>query len=282
MQHDESRPDSGITLGAQERPHAARMYDYFLGGKDHYAADRNAADKAREVWPHVAQAARANRHFMHRAVHTLARQGFRQFLDIGTGIPTSPNLHEIAQAVTPEARVVYTDHDPIVLSHARALLTGTDEGHTDFVQADITQPEHILDAPELQSTLDLAEPVALSANAVLHFVTDDHDPYGIIAQLLNALPSGSALCLTHVTADLDQTYIPRVVEVYNAQGVSAQARSRDEVERFFTGLEFLDPGIVPAHKWRPETRPQHEAFTGTGTDVPDEEVSIWAGIGIKQ
>jgi hypothetical protein len=268
-----------------DRPHSARMYDYYLGGKDHYAADRQGAEAALQAWPAARSAARANRAFMHRAVGVLAASGFRQFLDIGTGLPTSPNLHEVAQAAAPGARVVYADNDPIVLAHARALLN-SQHGETAYVDGDITKPDTILDSPELRATLDLTEPVALSVNAVFHFVPDAWDPYGIAAHLLSALPSGSALCLSHVTEDVDPVGVGRLVEVYTAKGVPTQARTREEVARFFTGLDLLEPGVEMAHKWRPEakvpgprTAPGTEA---TPTEVPtDAQVSLWAGVAIK-
>lgn len=265
-----------------DRPHSARMYDYYLGGKDHYTADREGAEAALQAWPAARSAARANRAFMHRAVSVLAGRGFRQFLDIGTGLPTSPNLHEVAQAAAPGARVVYADNDPIVLTHARALLNSTN-GETAYVEGDITRPDSILKAPELSETLDLGEPVALSVNAVFHFVPDDLDPYGITEHLLSALPAGSALCLSHVTTDVDAEGVGRLVEVYTANGVPTQARSREEVGRFFAGLDLLEPGVEMAHKWRPEVtvpRPRGEE-TGPREVPTDAQVSLWAGVAIK-
>ena len=267
------------------RPHAARMYDYYLGGKDHYAADRKSAEEALDAWPAARTAARANRSFMQRAVRELAGAGFTQFLDIGTGIPTSPNLHQVAQAVAPQARVVYVDNDPVVLTHARALLTSTTEGRTAYVEGDILEPDGILHAPELAGTLDLSRPVALSVNAVLHFVRDDRDPHGIVSRLLDALPTGSALCLSHATADVDPVGIAKVVDVYNAAGVAAQARGQDEVARFFTGLQMVEPGLCMAHRWRPDVTVPLAAACGSGQPAAaptDAEVSLWAGVGVKQ
>jgi hypothetical protein len=265
-----------------DRAHSARMYDYYLGGKDHYPADRRGAEDALKAWPAARSAARANRAFMHRAVRVLAQSGFRQFLDIGTGLPTSPNLHEVAQAAAPGARVVYADNDPIVLAHARALLN-SEHGETAYVEGDITRPDSILDSKELRQTLDLSEPVALSINAVFHFVPDDRRPYGIAEHLLAALPSGSALCLSHVTEDVDPGGVGQLIEVYTAQGVPTQARSRDEVARFFSGLDLLEPGIVMAHKWRPDVRvPALRGDTREPCEVPtDGQVSLWAGVGLK-
>ncbi len=266
---------------AASRPHAARMYDYFLGGEDNYPSDREAAEAAFAVLPYAKTGARANRAYMHRAVHELARQGFRQFLDIGAGIPTRPNLHEIAQGVAPECRVVYVDKDPIVLAHAQALMAGTPQGRTAYLEADVTKPETILRAPELAATLDLDRPVALSLNAVFHFLPDEFGPHALLAELLTALPSGSALSLSHITADFDPQGMTQAVESYRRSGVPAQARSREEFTRFFTGLDLLDPGVVMAHRWRPQVRVPHGAHAAPGTDAPDAEISLWAGVALK-
>jgi hypothetical protein len=263
------------------RPHSARMYDYFLGGKDNYPSDREAAEAAFAVLPYARVSARANRAFMHRAVHELAREGYRQFLDIGTGIPTRPNLHEVAQGVAPESRIVYVDNDPIVLAHAQALMAGTPEGRTAYLEADVTKPETILGAPELAATLDLDKPVALSLNAVLHFVPDERDPYGLLAELLAALPSGSALSLSHITADLDPEGMTKAVAAYRNSGVPAQARSKAEFTRFFAGLELLEPGVVLTHRWRPEVTVPHGDHAAPGTDVQDAEISMWVGVARK-
>jgi hypothetical protein len=257
------------------------MYDYFLGGKDNYPSDREAAEKAFAVLPCARTSARANRAYMHRSAHELARRGFRQFLDIGTGIPTRPNLHEIVQGVAPECRVVYVDNDPIVLAHAQALMAGTPEGRTAYVEADVTKPETILGAPELAATLDLSEPVALSLNAVFHFVPDEYGPHEILAELLAVLPSGSALSLSHLTADLDPDGITKAVASYRRSGVPAQARSRAEFERFFTGLDLLDPGVALAHRWHPEVTVPHGDHATPGTGVPDAEISMWVGVALK-
>jgi S-adenosyl methyltransferase len=273
-----NNPPSDMGLS---RPHSARMYDYFLGGKTNYTADRDAADQAAAAWPSVPVAARANRAYMHRAAHHLARHGFRQFLDIGTGIPTRPNLHDVVQSVAPEARVVYTDNDPIVLTHARALMQGTPEGRTAYVEANITKPESVLKSRELTETLDLSQPVALSLHALCHFLPDDRDPYGIVRELLAALPSGSALSLTHITPDLDPEGIQQIVDSYCQSGVPVQARSKAEVARFFDGLELLDPGIVLAHHWRTEVQVMPMDGMPVDRDVTDVDVSIWAGVGIK-
>ncbi|MEU2104282.1 SAM-dependent methyltransferase [Nocardia sp. NPDC019255] len=253
-------------------PSSARIYDYVLGGKDHYQVDRDAAEKVIAAFPTSRVAARQNRQFMHRAVNALTELGVTQFLDIGTGIPTEPNLHQVAQAPTPEARVVYVDNDPIVLSHARALLTGTPEGRTAYVDADLKDPKAILSASELLETLDLERPVALSLVAVLHFLSDEDDPYGIVETLMDALAPGSFLVVSHITADLEPEMMTEALEVYRQSGVYAQTRTRDEFARFFTGLELLDPGIVVTNQWRPQ---------GESPSWLDSQVNCWSAVGRK-
>ncbi|WKX68851.1 SAM-dependent methyltransferase [Streptomyces sp. XD-27] len=269
--------DNGLTLGQIDtsRPHTARMYDYYLGGKDHYESDQECADGVIALFPAIKIVARTNRSFMHRATRWLAREaGIRQFLDIGTGIPTEPNLHQVAQSVAPDSRIVYTDHDPIVLTHAQALLHSTPEGRTAYVQADVREPERILSAPELHETLDLSQPVALSLNALLHFVSDEFRPYELVRQLVDALPSGSYLVVSHCTPDFEPETWTKLVEIYRNGGIPAQVRSRSEVEAFFAGLELVEPGVVSAHRWKPD----EEAAAAT---VTDGEVSMWAGVARK-
>ncbi len=259
-----------------DRPHTARMYDHFLGGKNNYASDREAAARAVTVYPGIVTLARENRSFMHRATRMLAERGIRQFLDIGTGIPTRPNLHEVAQRVAPECRVVYVDNDPLVLAHAQALLDSSPEGRTAYIRADANEPESILSAPALTETLDLTEPVALSLNAIVHFLPDDRDPHGLIGRLLDALPSGSALEMSHATPDFDPEATARAVEIYRASGTPAQVRTRAEVARFFTGLDLVEPGIEVAHRWRPDP-----AEADTRKTPTDAEVSLWVGVALK-
>jgi SAM-dependent methyltransferase len=231
------------------------MYDAYLGGKDNYEVDRAAVEQVKQVFPTIETCARTNRSFMHRAVEWAARQGIRQFLDIGTGIPTEPNLHQIVQAVTPQARVVYVDNDPLVLAHARALMSGTPEGRTEYIHSDVTAPERILAAPELHETIDLSQPVALSLLALLHFIPDDLGPYRIVRTLLDALAPGSYLIMSHLTPDFDAEMIGKAVAVYHAGGLACQARTRDEFTRFFDGLELVEPGVVVPHRWRPAIEP---------------------------
>ncbi|TVL89428.1 SAM-dependent methyltransferase [Streptomyces sp. SAJ15] len=257
------------------RPHPARMYDYYLGGKDHYEVDLQAAAHVLEVYPGIKTCARTNRSFMHRATRWLAAEaGIRQFLDIGTGIPTEPNLHQVAQQVAPDARIVYTDNDPIVLTHAQALLRSTPQGRTAYIQADVREPGRIMSAPELGDTLDLSQPIALSLNALLHFVPDEFKPYEIVQRMLEPLAPGSYLVLSHCTPDFDPATWEKVVEIYRQGGIPAQVRSRKEVEEFFTGLELVEPGVEVPHRWKPDA----EAAAATVTDA---EVSFWAGVARK-
>ncbi|MFU8854981.1 SAM-dependent methyltransferase [Micromonospora sp. SL1-18] len=236
-----------------ERPHPARVYDFLLGGKDNFAADRAAAAEGLKVNPNAATAPLQNRGFLRRAVRFLAAEaGIRQFLDIGTGLPTSPNVHEIAQAVDPSARIVYVDNDPIVLAHARALLTSKPEGRTAYVDADLRDVDRILAAPELRDNLDFDQPVALLLLAILHFMDDENDPYSIVERLMAALPSGSYLVLSHITADFEPEPWARFVEIMRRQGITTRLRDQPEVARFFTGLELVDPGVVPILRWLPE------------------------------
>ncbi|MEU6773675.1 SAM-dependent methyltransferase [Streptomyces sp. NPDC046759] len=232
------------------KPHSARMYDWFLDGKDHYAVDAEAARTVLELFPGVKDTAWANREFMHRAARFVARQGVGQFLDVGTGIPTEPNLHQVVQAVTPGARVVYADNDPIVLRHAEALLQGTREGRTTYLHADVREPERIVEYAH--EHLDLGRPVGLSLIALLPFVTDEHDPYGIVRTLLEPLPSGSFLTVSHVSAEFDPDVWERIAAVYRSGGTQVRARSHAEVTRFFAGMELCEPGVVPVTRWHPE------------------------------
>jgi hypothetical protein len=248
------------------RPHPARRYDYWLGGKDNFQADRDAAEAIAAVYPHIRTAARENRAFMQRAVRFLAAEaGIRQFLDIGTGLPTANNVHDVAQGVAPESRIVYVDNDPLVLVHARALLTSSAEGATAYIDADARRPETILDDPALRDTLDFSQPVALLLVALLHFVEDHEDPHGIVSRLVDALPAGSYLVLSHATFDpLD----PETIAAMNAinEGIKPRFSPRPyaAVARFFDGLELLEPGIVSVSDWRPGPGPRPSPAEATG------------------
>jgi hypothetical protein len=235
------------------RPHPARMYDYFLGGYDNYEVDRLAAERAIEAMPEIPLVARANRAFMERAVRAVAESGVRQFLDIGTGIPTSPNTHEVARRVVPDARVVYVDNDPIVAAHAGARLTNTTG--TGFFSGDVRDPKSILDHPVLHGLIDLDQPVALLLVAVLHFLRDDEDPAAIVAALTEALPKGSCLLLSHITLDFHPGGADDVVNIYRGATAGITLRPYADVHRFFEGFDLLEPGLVQIPLWRPDGPP---------------------------
>jgi hypothetical protein len=236
------------------RMHPARRYDYLLGGKDNFEADRANAEMLTKIFPAARVAAVENRKFLRRAVTMLARDaGVRQFLDIGAGLPTSPNVHEIAQGADPGSRVVYVDNDPMVLAHARALLTSSDAGATAYVDADLRDPDKILDGKDLWGTLDRSRPVALLLVAIMHFITDDMDPYGIVAGYVEAMPPGSYLVMSNGTLDaLPPERAAELRAAFARSGEPAAPRTRDEFARFFDGLDLLAPGIVPVSQWRPE------------------------------
>ncbi|CAM5519963.1 SAM-dependent methyltransferase OS=Streptomyces tendae OX=1932 GN=GUR47_12630 PE=4 SV=1 [Streptomyces tendae] len=232
------------------KPHPARMYDWYLGGKDNYPVDEAMGRQMLTLDPRVPVMARVNRAFMHRATRWLAGHGTRQFLDVGTGIPTEPNLHQVAQEIAPDARVVYCDNDPIVLAHAAALLRGTPEGETEYLQADVRDPDAVLEGAG--KILDFDRPVALSLVALLHFVPDEDGAHDLVRRLLDALPSGSRLVMTHATADFTPEESRAATEKLRAAGVTLALRSREEFARFFTGLELVEPGVEVPHLWHPE------------------------------
>ncbi|MFI8005559.1 SAM-dependent methyltransferase [Streptomyces sp. NPDC086010] len=236
------------------KPHPARVYDWLLGGKDNYPVDQEVGERL----PAEARAnAGRNRAFMHRASAWLAGRGVDQFLDIGTGIPTAPNLHQIVQAVTPRSRVVYADNDPIVLRHAEALLVSTPEGATDYIHADVREPEAILE--RAAKFLDFGRPVALSLIALMHFLPDDHDPYGITRTLTGALAPGSFLVLSHGTADQHPELKRETESAYRKGAIALRMRTREEVEPFFAGLDLVEPGLVTAPEWyREGPAPEYE------------------------
>jgi hypothetical protein len=236
--------------------HAARVYDYLLGGKDNFAADRVLGDALAIAMPSARAMVRANRDFLGRAVRYLTKEaGIRQFLDVGTGIPTAGNTHEVAQDAAPVSRIVYVDNDPIVLAHARALMTSDPAGATAFIQADLHDPDKILDDPALRRTLDLGEPVALMLVAILMYIRNEENPQGLVSALMDALPSGSYLALSHPTADFNPEEVANAVAVTEQAGISFTTRSRAEVAAFFDGLDLVDPGVVPVLAWRPEGAP---------------------------
>ncbi len=255
------------------KPHSARVYDFYLGGKDHFAADRETGEKAMRSWPAVRTAVRENRAFLGRAVRYLACDaGIRQFLDIGTGLPSANNVHEVAQTVAPESRVVYVDNDPIVLAHARALLKGAPEGRTAYIEADLREPEKILASRAVAETLDLNRPVVLMLVAILHFLPDGDDPARIVATLLDALPPGSYLVASHVTPEHDPAGVGGLERTYRQSGIPAQARPASQFAALtFPGLEMIEPGVVLVSDWRPPG----------GRRPAPAEVNWYGGIGRK-
>ncbi|HEY7483272.1 MAG TPA: SAM-dependent methyltransferase [Streptosporangiaceae bacterium] len=258
---DNGRPDDPFEIDTSVA-HPARRYNYWLGGRDNFEADRISGDAIAATFPTIKTAALENRSFLRRAVTYLVEEaGVRQFLDIGTGIPSADNVHEVAQSVAPDTRVVYVDNDPIVLAHARRLLAGSPRGATAYVHADLREPNVIFGHPDLRRTLDLSQPVALMLIAVLHFFVDAADPYGHIARLVQALPPGSYFAATHATAD----FMPSAItdEVVETAVRRESARSRDPgtfrdraaFERFFDGMTLVPPGIAPVSDWRNEVPP---------------------------
>jgi hypothetical protein len=233
--------------------HQARMYDYLLGGKDNYAADRAAVEAGLKFFPDMAFTVRANREFLGRAVRYLAGEaGVRQFLDIGTGIPAAGNTHQVAQAIAPESRVVYVDYDPIVLAHARALLTSSDAGATDYIDADLRDTGAILE--QAGQLLDFTKPVAVTMLAILHSIPDSDDPHAIVARVMDAIPSGSYLAISHAGYELLDPEVQRgLLGTWNGK-VQQQLvyRNREQVGRFFAGMDLVEPGLVRVEEWRPD------------------------------
>ncbi|QGV79818.1 SAM-dependent methyltransferase [Streptomyces ficellus] len=249
------------------RPHTARIWNYWTGGKDNYPVDREAGDRIRQLHPGIGAYARADRLFLGRAVrHLAADRGIRQFLDIGTGLPSADNTHEVAQRVSPDARVVYVDNDPLVLAHARALLVGTPEGRTDYLDADLRDVDTVLEAAA--KTLDLDRPVALMLLGVVIFVEDDAESYDVVRRLMDALAPGSHLVLSHTVVHPSMPDVDEAVAFWNEHGTPRLTqRSPEAVTRYFDGLELLEPGVVPCSQWRPDT--------------PAEPVAMYGGVGRK-
>ena len=253
-----SGPGPTAANGVADRgePQVARMYDYYLGGKDHFEADRIAAEEVLRTAPNSAKFARANRYFLQMVVEYLAReQGVDQFLDIGTGIPTRPNTHQVAQYHRPHARVLYTDNDPIVMTYAEALMTSTREGRVDYIEADLRRPQDILGHPCLagpEPVFDLGRPVAVCAVAIFHFVTDEHRPGELLRTIMEPMPSGSFLVLSHTTEDFDDA-MKEAAEVYRRRKLPVRLRSGAEVAEIVSeaGLELLEPGVRPLNRWWP-------------------------------
>ncbi|GAB3010625.1 SAM-dependent methyltransferase [Streptomyces pseudoechinosporeus] len=250
------------------RPHPARIYDYLLGGKDNYEVDQQAGDELAAAAPEVWISVRANRAFLQRAVRHVVSSGVRQILDIGTGLPTSPNVHEIAQDVAPDVRVAYVDNDPIVKAHADAPLSSS--GATSIVLADLRDPQAIVDHPDIRRIIDFDQPVALLLVAIIHFLTDTEQPEQVVATLRDALPPGSYLVLSHATGDFTANR-SAAQAVYNKATASMNLRSRTEVEQFFDGFELVEPGLAQVPFWRPDTPPP------TGSD----EIGFYGGVARK-
>jgi S-adenosyl methyltransferase len=263
--HDDEAPAFDTSVA-----HVARVYDYWLGGKDNFAADRAAGDQAINAFPGIVLSARSNRAYLARAVRFLVEEaGIRQFLDIGTGIPTANNTHEVAQSVVPECRVVYADNDPVVLAHARALLASHPSGATEYIDADLRDPRKILaGAAEL---LDFSQPVAVMLMAILQHIGDDQEPYEIVSTLLDAVPPGSYLALSHPASDINAEAMAKMAEALNrSMAEKVTFRPQPAVAEFFTALDLVDPGMVQASKWRP--RSEAEAAS---------PAALWAGVARK-
>jgi hypothetical protein len=256
------------------RPHSARIYDYFIGGKNHFAADRAAAAEVLRNSPSVRIAARENRSFLGRAVHFLAAEaGIRQFLDIGTGLPTTNNVHEVAQAAAPSSRVVYVDNDPLVLAHARALLTSSPEGRTAYIHADLRDAASILADPATRAVLDFSQPIGLIMVAILHLVPDEDKPGQALATLVDALPSGSYLAASHLTTEHDPVATSAGQDVMRRAGIAMQKRDSDEFARLaFGGLDLVPPGVVLVSEWRPDDE---------GPRPAPAEVNCYGGVARK-
>ena len=256
------------------RPHPARMYDYYIGGKNHFAADRELADAALTHWPSGRIGLRENRRFLGRVVRFLAGEaGIRQFLDIGTGLPTTSNVHEVAQAIEPASRVVYVDNDPLVLAHARALLTSAPQGRTAYLHADLRDPGAILSSPATQDILDFTQPVALILAAVLHFVPDEDNPAGIISTLLGALPPGSYLVASHISGEHAADREAEAHRPYREAQIPLQSRDSGDFARLaFGDLELVPPGAVLVSEWRRDT---------TGATPSPSEVNFYGGVARK-
>jgi hypothetical protein len=253
----------GVSLDTSV-PHIARVYDYWLGGKDNFAADRVVAEQVIATLPEIRLSVRAQRAFLGRAVHYLAAgAGIRQFLDIGTGLPSANNTHEVAQRVAPESRVVYVDNDPIVLLHARSLLTSSPEGETAYVDADLRDLAAIL--ARATKVLDFGRPVAVMLLGVLHCIPDEDDPAELVAKLMEAVPPGSYLALSHPASDIATEQMATSMRTYNDHApIPLTARSHAEVSRLLAGLDLLDPGVVQLHRWRAGT-----GDPGTARDLPN-------------
>jgi hypothetical protein len=264
VEDDQKPPQIDVTVA-----HPARMYDYYLGGKTHFAADREAADKVLAVLPEGRDMAIANRAFLGRAVRFLAGQGITQFLDIGTGIPSPGSTGEVLRGLAHQARVVYVDNDPIVITHTRALLADTHAAAV--VHADLRQPEQLLDAPGVTSVLDFSQPMAILLVAVLHFIRESEDPQGSVRWLRDAMPAGSYLVVSHGTQDFSPALATEAVSGYDEATAPFVLRSKGQVEGFLDGLQLVEPGLVQMPYWRPDGAVAADAA----------KIWLYAGVGRK-
>jgi hypothetical protein len=256
-----------------DRPHPARVYDYLLGGRDNFPPDREAAERSLSRFPHANTPPRQNRGFLRRAVGFLAAEaGIRQFLDIGTGLPTSPNVHQVAQASVPEARIVYVDNDPIVLSHARALLTSTAEGRTAYIDADVRDPDKIVE--QAKAVLDFSQPIGLLLLSIIHFVRDDEDPYGLVRRYVDQLAPGSYVALSHLTGEFDRPTWAYIASQFEGTSHTMTVRDQATAEGFFEGMQMVEPGVTLVHRWRPDPDDNPDSFQ-------DSQVSCWCGVARK-
>jgi trans-aconitate methyltransferase len=264
-------PAGGSVPFDTSRAHMARVYDFWLGGKDNFAADRAVAEQVAAAYPDVRAAVRAQRAFLARAVHFLVTEaGVRQFLDIGTGLPSANNTHQVAQRAAPDSRVVYVDNDPIVLAHARVLLASSPEGATAYIDADLRATGTILE--RAADVLDFGQPVAVMLLGILQGIHDQEDPGAIIARIMDAVAPGSYLAISQIASDVAADEVAEGVQRYNQQAaVPVAARTHAEVCRFFAGLELVEPGVGQVHRWRP----------GTGNLGTGRNLAIYAGVGRK-
>ncbi|OIK29586.1 SAM-dependent methyltransferase [Streptomyces malaysiense] len=266
--------DVAVSLRARintSQPHTARIWNYWLGGKDNYEVDRTAGDQIRQLHPGIGEYARADRLFLGRAVrHLVEKAGIRQFLDVGTGLPTADNTHEVAQRIAPASRIVYVDNDPLVLAHARALLTSTPEGRTDYLDEDLRNVDAILE--HAAKTLDFSEPVALILLGVVIFIGEDDEAYGLVRRFMDRLPAGSHLVLSHTVTHPSMPDVDEAVKFWNEHGTpKLTQRTPADVARFFDGLRLLEPGVVSCSRWRPE----HD------NGAEPEEVAMFGGVARK-
>ena len=249
-------------------PHSARVWNYWLGGKDNFAADRELGEKVKQLFPSIVEVALASRAFLGRAIRYLVEDaGVRQFLDVGTGLPTANNTHEVAQRLAPESRIVYVDNDPLVLVHARALLVSSPQGSTDYLDADVHDPDRILDGA--RQTLDFQRPIALMMLGILGHVADYEDARGIVTTLMDALPSGSYIVINDGTNIYQTEQRNAATEVIETEGPAYYPRSHEQIEGFFAGLELVEPGVVSTPLWRPDAG-----------ETP-KEIDVLAGVGRK-